>query len=81
MMTDTNYLDRRKTLEASFDGPIPRARLSEPEPPRKSEDAYRTMQQISERRRVLPAKKARTDETLMRLSRHLSWLVHHDRRR
>lgn len=80
-MKDAPYHDRRHALEASFDGPIPRARLAEPEPPAKPANAYRVTRQIAERRRKLPADQARTDEILARLSRHLAWLVRHDRQR
>lgn len=75
------YHDRRRTLELSFDGPIPRARLAEQEPPAKPANAYNLTRQIAERRRKLPASQARTDEILARLCRHLSWLVRHDRQR
>ena len=81
MMTDSTYHDRRQTLEASFDGPIPRARLAEPQPASMPADAYRLQRQIAERRRALPAEQASTDETLRRLTRHLSWLVTHDRQK
>ena len=75
------YHDRRRTLELSFDGPIPRTRLAEPQPAAKPANAYSLARQIAERRRKLPASQARTDEILARLCRHLSWLVRHDRQR
>ena len=81
MMTDKNYHARRQALQASFDGPIPRTRLSEPEPPPKPVNAYAITRQIAERRKTLSARETRTDEPLRRLSRYLAWLVKYDRQR
>lgn len=79
-MTDTaSYHDRRRELEASFDGPIPKRRLAEPAPPRRPADAGTVMRRITERRRSLSAEVARSDPTLARLTRHLHWLVMNDR--
>lgn len=80
MSKEATYYDRRLMLEASFDGPIPSRRLADPRPARKPADASLVMRQIAERRRLLTAGQARTDEALARLSRHLAWLVAHDRR-
>ncbi len=80
-MSDLNSPhDRRLMLEASFDGPIPSRRLAEPMPAWKPADASLVMRRIGERRLALTAGQARTDETLALLSRHLAWLVAHDRR-
>ena len=79
-MTDTaSYHIRRRALEASFDGTIPKHRLAEPAPPRKPADASTVMHSIVQRRRKLTATEARQDEILARLTRHLHWLVQNDR--
>ncbi|HKK30421.1 MAG TPA: hypothetical protein VKA18_08530 [Alphaproteobacteria bacterium] len=79
MTAAPSFYDRRRALEASFDGPIPRSRLSEPDPARKAGSTHRLIRQIADRRACLSPDEARADEALGRLCRHLTWLVMSDR--
>lgn len=80
MTQKATFLDRRRALEASFDGPIPKHRLAAPAPPRLPTAAAAVMRSIARRRRKLTAAESRQDAMLARLTRHLHWLVQNDRR-